>query len=106
MSQTQPNPDTQKLLPYAIAMGVENEWGEKFTQVLKQFNYKPDWYNSDKPFTSSRFPSTFARSFTSSVGSARINPARSSSSGGNWSSGSGGRGSSGGGGGGGGGRGW
>ena len=97
----------EKLLPYAIALGVENEWGKKFTDVLKQFNYDPDWYDSDKPFTSSNFPSTFARSFTSSVGSARVNPATtSSSSGGSWSSGSHGGGFSGGGGGGGGGRGW
>jgi len=96
----------EKLLPYAIALDVENEWGQKFTDVLKQFNYVPDWYNSDKPFIPSAFPSTFARSFTSSVSSARINPATTSSSGGSWSSGSGGGGSSGGGGGGGGGRGW
>ena len=95
----------EKLLPYAIALDVENEWGQKFTEVLKQFNYNPDWYRGDKPFTSSKFPSTFARSFTSSVGSARINPAA-SSSGGSWSSGSHGGGFSGGGGGGGGGRGW
>jgi uncharacterized membrane protein len=96
----------EKLLPYAIALGVENKWGKKFTNVLKKANYNPDWYDGDKPFTSSRFPSTFARSFTSSVSSARINPAKSSSSGGSWSSGSSGGGSSGGGGGGGGGRGW
>ena len=96
----------EKLLPYAIALDVENEWGKKFTDILKQFNYEPDWYNGDKSFTSSNFPSSFARSFTSSVGSARINPASSSSSGGSWSSGSSGGGHSGGGGGGGGGRGW
>ena len=96
----------EKLLPYAIALGVENEWGQKFTDVLKQFNYAPDWYNSDKPFTPSVFPSTFASSFTSSVSRAQINPASTSSSGGSWSSGSRGGGFSGGGGGGGGGRGW
>ena len=98
----------EKLLPYAIALDVENEWGKKFTKILKQANYVPDWYNGDKSFTASRFPSTFARSFTSSVGRAQTNPERSSSSssGGSWSSGSSGSGSSGGGGGGGGGRGW
>lgn len=100
----------EKLLPYAIALDVENEWGKKFTDVLKQFNYNPDWYDSSKPFSSSGFPLTFARSFTSSVSSAGINPvstvSSSSSSGGSWSSGSSGGGFSGGGGGGGGGRGW
>ena len=97
----------EKLLPYAIALGVENKWGEKFTDVLKKSNYQPDWYDNNKqPFTSSGLTSTFARSFTSSVSSARINPASSSSSGGSWSSGSSGGGSSGRGGGGGGGRGW
>jgi len=95
----------EKLLPYAIALGVENKWGKKFSNVLKQFNYEPDWYNGDKPFSSSDISSTFARSFVSSVGSARTDP-DSSSSGGSWSSGSSGGGSSGGGGGGGGGRGW
>ena len=95
----------EKLLPYAIALDVENEWGKKFTEVLKQLNYEPDWYKGDKSFTASNFSSTFARSFTSSVDSARINPS-SSSSGGSWSSGGGGGGHSGGGGGGGGGRGW
>jgi uncharacterized membrane protein YgcG len=79
----------EKLLPYAIALGVENKWGEKFTDVLKKSNYQPDWYdNNRQPFTSSGLTSTFARSFTSSVSSARINPASSSSSGGSWSSGS------------------
>ena len=73
--------------PNAIALDVENEWGKKFTDVLKQFNYAPDWYNGNEPFSSSKFPSSFASSFTSSVSSARIDPT-SSSSGGSWSSGS------------------
>jgi len=96
----------EKLLPYAIALNVENAWGKKFTKILERLNYEPDWYRGDKPFASSRIPSSFSSSFTSSVRSARKDPARSSSSGGSWSSGSHGRGSSGGGGGGGGGRGW
>ena len=96
----------EKLLPYAIALDVENEWEKKFTDLLKQFNYNPDWYDSDTPFAATNFPSNFARTFNSSVSSARINPASSSSSGGSWSSGSSGGGHSGGGGGGGGGRGW
>jgi len=96
----------EKLLPYAIALDVENEWGKKFTNILKQFNYNPDWYDGDKPFSSSKFPSSFAGSFASSVSGALLSPASSSSSGGSWSSGSSGGGSSGGGGGGGGGGGW
>jgi uncharacterized membrane protein len=98
----------EKLLPYAIALGVENKWGEKFTDVLKRANYNPEWYNNNnKPFSAAHFPSTISRSFNSSIRSAKINPSGGSPSSGSrsWSSGSGGGGRSGGGGGGGGSRG-
>ena len=85
----------EKLLPYAIALGVENQWGEKFTQILQQFNYNPDWYVGSAPFSPALF-STNSNSFTSSVGLSVASD----------SSGSGGGGFSGGGGGGGGGGGW
>jgi uncharacterized membrane protein len=94
----------ENLLPYAIALGVHNKWGEKFTDILKQFNYNPDWYISDTPFVPSIFASNFAQSFSASVGSSYGYSGN--SSGGSWSSGSGGGGFSGGGGGGGGGGGW
>ncbi|MDR1161839.1 MAG: DUF2207 domain-containing protein [Tannerellaceae bacterium] len=100
----------EQLLPYAIALNVENEWGKKFDNVLKQVDYKPGWYSSNQPFSAgSTFGHVLGNSFHSSIDRARISPASSSpgSSGpGRWSSGSRGGGFSGGGGGGGGGRGW
>ncbi len=97
----------EKLLPYAIALDVENEWGKKFDSILRQVNYSPEWYGGVGTFSTGHFSSaSFTDSFTSSVSSAQVNPNSNSSSGGSWSSGSGGGGSSGGGGGGGGGGGW
>lgn len=104
----------EKLLPYAIALDVENAWGKKFNHVLKQANYSPDWYLGTSTFHAAGFTNTFTRSFDSSIRHAKIDPTSGTSSGsggwnsgsGNWSSGSSGGGFSGGGGGGGGGRGW
>ena len=106
----------EKMLPYALALGVEKIWGKKFRDVLAISGEEPyvsSWYNGPDRFqnnslhlmtngmgnimqTSSVRPSTSSSSSGSS----------SSSSGGSWSSGSSGGGSSGGGGGGGGGGGW
>jgi len=96
----------EKLLPYAIALDVENEWCKKFDNLLKQANYNPDWYTGSTPFTPVVLGYALANSFNSSIGSAKIDPSAHSSSGGSWSSGSSGGGFSGGGGGGGGGGGW
>lgn len=103
----------EKMLPYAIALDVENEWGKKFDSILKQFNYTPEWYIDDRPFAYGMLANTLSHSFASSVSRAQIDPTPPSSdssgggfSGGSWSSGSGGGGFSGGGGGGGGGGGW
>lgn len=96
----------ERLLPYAIALDVENEWGEKFRDVLEQTGYAPDWYTGP-PIHYSAFGQSFSNRFSSSVGSAQVSPSTGSSSGSSgWSSGSSGSGSSGGGGGGGGGGGW
>lgn len=97
----------EAMLPYAVALDVENEWSEKFNKILAQFNYSPEWYSGNiSGFTYGSFAGSLSSSFTSSFSSAKINPSSSSSSGGGWSSGSGGGGFSGGGGGGGGGGGW
>ncbi|MDR2918189.1 MAG: DUF2207 domain-containing protein [Tannerella sp.] len=100
----------EKLLPYAIALDVENAWGKKFNQLLKQANYSPDWYQGTSAFYAAGFANTFTRSFDSSIQHAKVDPTPSTSSGSSgsssWSSGSSGGGFSGGGGGGGGGRGW
>jgi uncharacterized membrane protein len=89
----------EKFLPYALALGVEQRWGEQFTDVLAAASAEgrsPGWYSG----TTSRGFS--AASLASSLGDS-LSSAVASSSG---SSGSGGGGSSGGGGGGGGGGGW
>ncbi|RPE08642.1 DUF2207 domain-containing protein [Chitinophaga lutea] len=101
----------ERLLPYAIALGLENEWGSKFENVLAQAGYSPEWYDGDT-INYRNFSNSFGSGFTSSLMRAQVDPTppSSSSSGSSgsssWSSGSSGGGSSGGGGGGGGGGGW
>ncbi len=92
----------EKLLPYALALDVEQAWSEKFAALLGRAQldgYQPDWYSG----------TAFARGgyggFASSMGGS-LASAISSSSSSPGSSGGGGGGSSGGGGGGGGGGGW
>ena len=97
----------EKLLPYAVALGVEDEWAKQFSAVFDRItaetkqNYHPVWYRGDR-FGSGNMGG-FGRSFGGSLAAASVNP--SSSSGGR-TGGSFGGGFSGGGGGGGGGRGW
>jgi uncharacterized membrane protein len=94
----------EKFLPYALALDVENDWAEKFTDVLAQAamgegGYSPTWYHGAAWSTmgAAGFTSSFSGSFSSALSSASMAPG---------SSGSGGGGFSGGGGGGGGGGGW
>ena len=94
----------ERLLPYAIALGVENRWAERFQGVLaaagaegqRQFG----WYSGRSD------PWSNPGSFVGRVGSSLASTVSSASSAPGSSSGSGGGGSSGGGGGGGGGGGW
>lgn len=90
----------EKLLPYAVAFGVEKIWAERFADIaLKQ----PDWYvsSSGGRFNAPLFVNSLSRGYSSSFSSATTT--RSSSG---FSSGFSGGGSSGGGGGGGGGGSW
>lgn len=96
----------EKYLPYAIALGVENEWAEKFDALLQKAiaeGYQPAYYHTGGSFGRSFTLGDLSRSMSSglsgTISSASTPP---SSSGG----GSSGGGSSGGGGGGGGGGGW
>jgi uncharacterized membrane protein YgcG len=92
----------EKYLPYSIALGVENEWGDQFKEQLdiasQKENYNSFFYTTNH-FSTFNGNSSFASSLSSTISSASTPP--SSSSGG-----SSGGGSSGGGGGGGGGGGW
>ncbi len=90
----------EKILPFAIVLGVDEIWGQKFSNMLKlaSMTYQNNWYYGNN-FNSSSFGNTFYSNLSNSIASASTQ----ASSGG---SGSGGGGSSGGGGGGGGGGGW
>ena len=97
----------EEMLPYAFALEVENKWCEKFHDVLKRYNYSPDWYNTDNPeidklsdITSLRFTheindsirtySKFKESSSSGSSSSSDSSSRSSSSSDGGYSGSGG----------------
>jgi uncharacterized membrane protein YgcG len=95
----------EAFLPYAYALGVENDWCERFArelpqQVAEQTGYHPSWYSGH--FSGSRTLQHLGSGFGSALGSAIASASTPPGS----SSGSGGGGFSGGGGGGGGGGGW
>lgn len=95
----------EALLPYAIALGVENQWGKKFENALTKSlqeskSYSPSWYtgaSAGMAFSPVRFSSDMGRSFSSAISSASSPPGSSSGSGGGGSSGGGGGGGGGGG---------
>ena len=94
----------EKLLPYALALGVEHQWSEQFADVLEKAQaegYRPSWYVGPGFYIGgyTGFASSLGNSFSSAISSAATPPG---SSGGGF----GGGGGSGGGGGGGGGGGW
>ncbi len=97
----------EKYLPYAVALGVEQRWAEKFADVLAAAGrtpgdggYHPSWY------TGSFWSPSAAGDVADSLGSTLSGAISSSASAPGSGSGGGGGGSSGGGGGGGGGGGW
>ena len=106
----------EKLLPYAVALGVENEWAAKFEDVLmaasieqgEKTAYVSSWHIGARLAGSAALGAGLSASLGGALSSASRAPGRSSgfSSGGGFSGGSSGGGSSGGGGGGGGGGGW
>ena len=102
-----PTPEIfERYLPYALALGVENEWSERFADVLAsagadpESGYSPVWYRGHD------FRSLGADGLVASIGSSLSSAVSSTSRAPGSSSGGGGGGSSGGGGGGGGGGGW
>ena len=90
----------EEALPYAFALGVEHKWTEQFKKILDEAQYHPQWTNSHPVY----FGTNFGNSFSKSVQSSALDPAKDGGGGG--FSGSGGGGFSGGGGGGGGVGGW
>ena len=58
----------EKYLSYAIVLGVEKEWAERFVDIYKQ---SPDWYQSTvsgQTFSINAFTSSLGNSFTTQVG--------------------------------------
>lgn len=100
----------ERYLPYALALGLEQKWGEKFASVLSSVDsgdggYNPTWYVGSAPLYAAGmgdFASSLGSSFSDAISSASTAPGSDSA----FSGGGGGGGSAGGGGGGGGGGGW
>ena len=96
----------EKMLPYAIALGVEHAWSERFTDVLQaaaargdQGASGPRWYSGQSwnHVGASHFSSMVGSSLSSAISSSSVAPGSSSGSGGGGSSGGGGGGGGGGG---------
>lgn len=93
----------EKYLPYALALGVEQKWCERFSEFLAKAGsggeYTPAWYYG--PSWSSAnfggFTSSLGKSFSSAISSASTAPGSSSGDGGGGFSGGGGGGGGGGG---------
>jgi uncharacterized protein (TIGR04222 family) len=94
----------EAFLPYAYALGVENNWCQRFAreipeEVRQQSSYHPHWYSGR--FHGMRaldhLGDDFGSSFSSAISSASSPPGSSSGSGGGGSSGGGGGGGGGGG---------
>jgi uncharacterized membrane protein YgcG len=96
----------EKYLPYAIALGVENRWADRFQGVLAAAAAAPGGHQGFLWYSGSDNPWDNPTGFASSMGSSLASTISSASSAPGSSSGSGGGGFSGGGGGGGGGGGW
>ena len=94
----------ETFLPYAYALGVENNWCDRFARELpeeltKRGGYQPAWYTGSQNRLSalSHLGNDFNSSFSSAISSAASPPGSSSGSGGGGSSGGGGGGGGGGG---------
>ena len=94
----------ESFLPYALALGVENKWAEKFSDVLSSIEkestaYKPGWYSGIGWSTlgAAGFASSLSGSLSSAISSSSTAPGSSSGGGGGGSSGGGGGGGGGGG---------
>ncbi len=101
----------EKYLPYAIALGVEDQWGGQFEDVLAAASldpgrrgggYHPGWYHSrggfSRGFQAGSFASGLGAGFSSAIASAATSPSKGGSgfSGGGFSGGGGGGGGGGG----------
>ena len=79
----------EEYLPFALALDVEQQWGESFADVLAQAQasnsgYSPSWYHGTHWNNSNigSFTSSLGSSFTSAIASSSTAPGSSSGSGG------------------------
>ncbi|MCB0330233.1 MAG: DUF2207 domain-containing protein [Bdellovibrionales bacterium] len=93
----------EKHLPYAVALGVDQDWTKNFEKDLNRRgqdpnSYNPRWYNGGRRWNDqSLFGNTLGDSIASSIAASSSPPGSSSGSGGGGSSGGGGGGGGGGG---------
>lgn len=93
----------EQMLPYALALGVEQKWCEYFSDLVKagQVSYESSsadlWYHSNSGFNLGNLGRTLGENLNSTISSASTPPGSSSGSGGGGSSGGGGGGGGGGG---------
>ena len=94
----------EMFLPFAFALGVENNWCERFAgefpeEVATGGSYRPDWYSGRRGSLNAldHIGDSFSSSFSSAISSASTPPGSSSGSGGGGFSGGGGGGGGGGG---------
>jgi uncharacterized membrane protein YgcG len=88
----------EKYLPYALALGVEQTWSEKFADVISHAGepgttaYTPAWYSGPgwSPLDASAFASSLGNSFASAISAASSPTGVSSGGGGGGSTGGGG----------------
>ncbi len=108
MTPPQKTPDLfEKYLPYALALGVEQQWAEQFSGILSSAaaegerggGYSPAWYSGGlwHSMSSGDFASSLGDSLSGAISSSSTAPGSSSGSGGGGSSGGGGGGGGGGG---------
>lgn len=95
----------EKYLPFAMALGVENEWSECLAKHMRNSvggadggSYQPDWYSGDSvSFSRGSFFNSLSSNMSSSIAAASVPPSSSGGGGGGGSSGGGGGGGGGGG---------
>lgn len=94
----------ESFLPYALALGVEQRWMERFASLFARLGggeqgYRPGWYHGQhwQQQNLGRFSSAMGSSLTSALTASSTAPGSSSGSGGGGSSGGGGGGGGGGG---------
>jgi uncharacterized membrane protein YgcG len=106
MNPPQKTPELfEKYLPYALALDIEQQWAEQFSDILssaaigQKAAYAPLWFSGTtaSPLATSDFFSSLGSSFSDAISSSSTAPGSSSGGGGGGSSGGGGGGGGGGG---------